>query len=136
MPAIEVDNLTKRYGARTAVDQISFSVEDGEIVAVLERFQNMDRRWVFLGMALSIFLPLMFPMTLGFKVDERVQALILKVSKVLVITGDVLRRRTFSIHALDGEGMHVKLRDAVAGADEPHELPLGGLQRGIGHHVE
>jgi ABC-2 type transport system ATP-binding protein len=35
MPAIEVENLTKRYGARTAVDQISFSVEQGEIVGFL-----------------------------------------------------------------------------------------------------
>ena len=35
MPAIEVDNLTKRYGARTAVDHISFSVENGEIVGFL-----------------------------------------------------------------------------------------------------
>ena len=35
MPAIEVQNLTKRYGARTAVDSISFSVEDGEIVGFL-----------------------------------------------------------------------------------------------------
>ncbi len=35
MPAIEVENLTKRYGARIAVDQISFSIEDGEIVGFL-----------------------------------------------------------------------------------------------------
>jgi len=35
MPAIEVENLTKRYGARTAVDHVSFSVEEGEIVGFL-----------------------------------------------------------------------------------------------------
>ncbi len=35
MPAIEVTNLTKRYGARTAVDDISFTVDDGEIVGFL-----------------------------------------------------------------------------------------------------
>ncbi len=35
MPAIQVENLTKRYGARTAVDDISFSVEEGEIVGFL-----------------------------------------------------------------------------------------------------
>jgi len=35
MPAIEVVDLVKRYGARTAVDGISFSVEDGEIVGFL-----------------------------------------------------------------------------------------------------
>ncbi len=35
MPAIEVENLTKRYGARTAIDSISFTVQDGEIVGFL-----------------------------------------------------------------------------------------------------
>ena len=36
MPAaIEVKDLVKRYGARTAVDGISFSVEEGEIVGFL-----------------------------------------------------------------------------------------------------
>lgn len=35
MPAIEVENLTKRYGARTAIDSISFSVPDGSIVGFL-----------------------------------------------------------------------------------------------------
>jgi len=35
MPAIEVENLTKRYGARKAVDSISFTVQDGEIVGFL-----------------------------------------------------------------------------------------------------
>ncbi len=41
----------------------------------LERFQAMDRRWVFLGMAFAIVLPMLFPFDLGFEVDERVQAL-------------------------------------------------------------
>ena len=35
MPAIEVKDLVKRYGARTAVDGISFSVEEGDIVGFL-----------------------------------------------------------------------------------------------------
>ena len=35
MPAIEVKNLVKRYGARTAIDGITFTVEDGEIVGFL-----------------------------------------------------------------------------------------------------
>lgn len=35
MPAIEVKDLVKRYGARTAVDGISFTVDDGEIVGFL-----------------------------------------------------------------------------------------------------
>ncbi len=42
---------------------------------LLERFQNMDRRWVFLGMALSIFLPMFVPVDLPFLIDERVRAL-------------------------------------------------------------
>lgn len=35
MAAIEVEHLTKRYGARTAVDDVSFTVGDGEIVGFL-----------------------------------------------------------------------------------------------------
>jgi ABC-2 type transport system ATP-binding protein len=35
MPAIEVEHLTKRYGARTAIDDISFQVPDGSIVGFL-----------------------------------------------------------------------------------------------------
>ena len=32
--------------------------------------------------------------------------------------------------------MHEKLRDRIALADQAQELPFGGLERGIGHHVE
>ena len=32
---IEVKNLTKRYGSKTAVDNVSFSAEDGEILGFL-----------------------------------------------------------------------------------------------------
>jgi ABC-2 type transport system ATP-binding protein len=35
MPAIEVENLTKRYGARTAIDSVSFTVPDGSICGFL-----------------------------------------------------------------------------------------------------
>ncbi len=42
---------------------------------VLTRFQTMDRRWIFVGMALSIFIPLIFTASCEFKVDQRVQAL-------------------------------------------------------------
>ena len=35
----------------------------------------MDRRWVFLGMAIAIVLPLLFPLKMPFRVDQRVQAL-------------------------------------------------------------
>ncbi|MCB9777546.1 MAG: hypothetical protein H6742_03190 [Alphaproteobacteria bacterium] len=45
------------------------------MLKLLLRFQHMDRRWIFLGMGLSILLPLVFPINFGFKVDERVQAL-------------------------------------------------------------
>lgn len=44
------------------------------MIRLFERFQNMDRRWVFLGMALAIVIPLLLPFRLPFKVDERVQA--------------------------------------------------------------
>jgi ABC-2 type transport system ATP-binding protein len=35
MPVIEVDDLTVRYGSVTAVDQVSFTAEAGEVVALL-----------------------------------------------------------------------------------------------------
>lgn len=35
MPVIEVDGLTKRYDGKTVVDDVSFSVEEGEIFAIL-----------------------------------------------------------------------------------------------------
>lgn len=35
MPVIEVGNLTKRYDGKTVVDDVSFSVEEGEIFAIL-----------------------------------------------------------------------------------------------------
>src|SRR4029453_4367865 len=35
MNVIEVTNLVKRYGDRLAVDDVSFSVRDGEILAIL-----------------------------------------------------------------------------------------------------
>jgi ABC-2 type transport system ATP-binding protein len=35
MDVIEVSDLVKRYGDRVAVDGVSFSVEEGEILAIL-----------------------------------------------------------------------------------------------------
>ena len=32
---IEVNNLVKRYGAKVAVDHISFRIDDGEVVGFL-----------------------------------------------------------------------------------------------------
>jgi len=42
---------------------------------LLQRFQNMDRRWIFAGMALAILIPLLFPVEFEFAVDERVSSL-------------------------------------------------------------
>ena len=35
MPVIQVDELTKSYDGKTVVDDVSFSVEEGEIFAIL-----------------------------------------------------------------------------------------------------
>jgi hypothetical protein len=48
----------------------------------LVRFQAMDRRWIFLGMAIAIVLPLLFPFKMPFRVDERVQALFDEVDRL------------------------------------------------------
>lgn len=45
------------------------------LFSVLEWFQNMDRRYVFLGMAVAIVVPLLVPFDMGFSVDERVRSL-------------------------------------------------------------
>ncbi|MBX2802368.1 MAG: hypothetical protein KTR31_32110 [Myxococcales bacterium] len=42
---------------------------------LLEWFQQMDRRIIFLGMAIAIVAPMLVPIPLNFEVDERVQAL-------------------------------------------------------------
>lgn len=43
------------------------------MLKLLERIQNLDRRWVFLGMAFAIVLPMLFPLGLPFKVEKQVQ---------------------------------------------------------------
>ena len=45
------------------------------MIKTLIRFQNMDRRWIFLGMALAIVLPLLYPVNFPFKIDERVESI-------------------------------------------------------------
>jgi branched-chain amino acid transport system ATP-binding protein len=35
MPFLEIQGITKRYGGLTAVNNVSFSVEEGQIVAVI-----------------------------------------------------------------------------------------------------
>lgn len=41
----------------------------------LERFQRMDPRIIFLGMAVAIVVPMLVPFRFAFQIDERVQAL-------------------------------------------------------------
>ncbi|RME22016.1 MAG: hypothetical protein D6798_16820 [Deltaproteobacteria bacterium] len=50
-------------------------MDGAALLRLLLRLSRMDRRWIFLGMGLSIVLPLIFPVNFGFKVDERVQSL-------------------------------------------------------------
>lgn len=52
------------------------------LFSFLEYFQRMDRRFIFLGMGFAILLPLLFPVSLPFKIDERVQSLYDEVEKV------------------------------------------------------
>ncbi len=44
------------------------------MLKALVRFQRMDRRWIFLGMAFSIVVPMLFPWSCQFQVDRPVQA--------------------------------------------------------------
>jgi hypothetical protein len=44
------------------------------VSAALERLGRMDRRWLFLAMALAIVLPLLFPLQLPFSVSPMVQS--------------------------------------------------------------
>ena len=46
-----------------------------DVVGLLRRIADMDRRWVFLGMAIAILLPMLFPVPMDFGIDERVQSL-------------------------------------------------------------
>ena len=43
------------------------------MLELLIRFQRMDRRWVFLGMAISILIPLLWPLQMPFRVDKEVR---------------------------------------------------------------
>jgi len=45
------------------------------MLKALVRFQSMDRRWVFLGMAFSIVIPMLMPWSCSFQVDRPVRAL-------------------------------------------------------------
>ncbi|MEC7241350.1 MAG: hypothetical protein VXW32_08920 [Myxococcota bacterium] len=52
------------------------------MIRQLIRFQNMDRRWIFLGMALAIVVPLLAPINFPFKIDERVEAIYEKIESL------------------------------------------------------
>jgi hypothetical protein len=45
------------------------------MLKALVRFQKMDRRWIFLGMAVSIVIPMLFPWSCQFEVDRPVAKL-------------------------------------------------------------
>ena len=45
------------------------------MLELLYRFQRMDRRWIFLGMALAIMGPLLYPVSFEFKIDKEVQSI-------------------------------------------------------------
>ena len=48
----------------------------------LIKFQRMDRRWVFLGMAVAILIPLLWPLQLPFRVDKEVRDIYQEVEKL------------------------------------------------------
>ena len=48
----------------------------------LIKFQRMDRRWVFLGMAVAILIPLLWPLKLPFRVDKEVRDIYQQVEKL------------------------------------------------------
>ena len=68
--------------------------------------------------------------------DESVQAGGAHVVERFVVAIEILARLRAARARIDGERMHVDLRDPVAGSDEAHELPLGRLERRVRHHVE
>ena len=57
-------------------------------------------------------------------------------SEILVILIDVSARLGIALDGSDAERVDVELHDLIAPADEAQKLALGGLQRGIGHHVQ
>ena len=55
MPAIEVNNTSKSFGSNRAVDQVSFDVQSGEILALLG--PNGAGKTTIIRMVLDIFQP-------------------------------------------------------------------------------
>ena len=72
----------------------------------------------------------------GARNDERIQALFPHVLETAVVALDVVGRLRAAIELRQGERVDEELGNPVAAADQPDELPLGGLQRRVGHHVE
>ncbi len=68
--------------------------------------------------------------------DQRIEALFLDGVERFVVTIDVRLPLRAALEFLERKRVHVELRDGVGFADQPEELPFGGGQRRIGHHVE
>jgi hypothetical protein len=68
--------------------------------------------------------------------DQRVQPAGLDLLEALVKALDVRTALGSARQLFQRERVHVELGDLVALADQPEELPLGGRQRGVRHHVE
>ena len=63
------------------------------MIQLLQAFQKMDRRWVFLGMALAVFIPLQCPLEADFQIAPEVQDVYDQVEKLpagspVLISGD------------------------------------------------
>jgi hypothetical protein len=68
--------------------------------------------------------------------DQRVEPVALEVLEGLVVRVDVGLDRGLRAEPGDGERVDVDLHDLVGATDQPDELLLGHVQRGVGHHVE
>jgi hypothetical protein len=103
------------------------------LFSVLEWFQGMDRRYVFLGMAVAMIVPMLVPMTLGFEVDERVQALYDEVEQVPP-GSTVLISADFDPASRDGENQRILLAIGLQSGGELLSCILSvSKHRGISH---
>ena len=68
--------------------------------------------------------------------DQGIESLGLDLIQGFVILIDMRLSLLAAWQIGDGERVQIKLRDLIAFTDQAKELALGGLQRGIGHHVQ